>query len=103
MPSHLKTIEQMEVHRESRTMCNTETSKVISRDPVILRADKFLQIYMPLPPVDEQRAIVDYINEKTAKVESLITELQAEIDYLKEFKQRLIADCVTGKVNVQNL
>ena len=37
LPSHLKTIEQMEVNRESRMMCNTETSKVISRtDPVIL-------------------------------------------------------------------
>ena len=36
LPSHLNTIEQMEVNRESRTMCNTETSKVISRtDPVI--------------------------------------------------------------------
>jgi hypothetical protein len=37
LPSHLKTIEPMEVHRESRTTCNTETSKVISRtDPMIL-------------------------------------------------------------------
>ena len=27
LPLHLKTIEQMEVHRELRTMCNTETSK----------------------------------------------------------------------------
>ena len=37
LPSHLKTIEPMEVHRESRTMCNTETSKVISRtDPMII-------------------------------------------------------------------
>ena len=57
---------------------------------------------IPLPPLDEQQAIVTYINDKTAKVESLITELQAEIDYLKEYKQRLIADCVTGQVNVQN-
>jgi type I restriction enzyme M protein len=67
-----------------------------------VRADKFLQIYMPLPPLDEQHAIVAYINEKTAKVESLITDLQAEIEHLKEYKQRLIADCVTGQVNVQN-
>ena len=38
LPLHLKTIEPMEVHRELRTMCNTETSKVISRtDPVILK------------------------------------------------------------------
>lgn len=55
-----------------------------------------------LPSIDEQRAIVAYINEKTAKVESLITDLQAEIEHLKEYKQRLIADCVTGQVNVQN-
>ena len=31
LPSHLKTIEPMEVHRGSGTMCNTKTSKVISR------------------------------------------------------------------------
>ena len=53
-----------------------------------------------LPSIDEQRAIVAYINEKTAKMESLITDLQAEIEHLKEYKQRLIADCVTGQVKV---
>lgn len=67
-----------------------------------VRADKFLQIYIPLPPLDEQRAIVSYIEEKCQKIDSLTTELQSEIDYLKEYKQRLIADCVTGQVNVQN-
>ena len=37
LPSHLKTIEPMEVHRGAGTMCNTKTSKVISRtDPMIL-------------------------------------------------------------------
>lgn len=55
---------------------------------------------VPIPPIEEQRAIVAYIDEKTAKIESLISELQSEIDYLKEYKQRLIADCVTGKVKV---
>ena len=67
-----------------------------------VRADKFLQIYIPLPPVEEQRAIVTYVEDKCAKVNTLIAELEAEIDYLKEYKQRLIADCVTGQVNVQN-
>ena len=57
--------------------------------------------YIPLPPIDEQRAIVTYIEEKCQKIDTLITELQAEIDYLKEYKQRLIADVVTGQVNVQ--
>lgn len=55
-----------------------------------------------IPPLDEQQAIVAYIEEKCQKTDTLITELQAEIDYLKEYKQRLIADVVTGQVNVQN-
>ena len=55
-----------------------------------------------LPPLSEQRAIVAYIDEKCQKIDTLMTELQAEIDYMKEYKQRLIADCVTGQVNVQN-
>ena len=58
---------------------------------------------IPIPPLDEQRAIVAYINEKCKKINSLTSELESEIDYLKEYKQRLIADCVTGQVNVQNV
>lgn len=67
-----------------------------------LSFDELKKYIVVCPPIDEQRAIVAYINEKTAKVESLITDLQAEIEFLKEYKQRLIADCVTGQVNVQN-
>ena len=55
-----------------------------------------------IPPLDEQQAIVAYIEEKCQKIDTLMAELQAEIDYLKEYKQRLIADVVTGQVNVQN-
>ena len=56
---------------------------------------------MAIPPLDEQRAIVYYIEEKCQKIDKLASELQSEIDYLKEYKQRLIADCVTGQINVQ--
>ena len=59
--------------------------------------------FIPVPPIDEQRAIVAHIENKCAKISSLITKLEEEIDYLKEYKQRLIADCVTGQVNVQNI
>lgn len=58
--------------------------------------------FIPLPPLSEQRAIVAHIEQKCSKVNSLITELEAEIEYLKEYKQRLIADCVTGQVCVPN-
>lgn len=61
------------------------------------------KLEIPLPPIDEQRAIVAYIDDKCQKIDTLINELQAEIDHLKEYKQRLIADVVTGQVNVQNI
>ena len=66
------------------------------------RYSEMRNIMVPLPPLGEQQSIVAYIEEKCQKIDTLITELQAEIDYLKEYKQRLIADVVTGQVNVQN-
>ena len=67
-----------------------------------LSYDELKKQLIIVPPADEQRAIVSYIEEKCQKIDSLTTELQAEIDHLKEYKQRLIADVVTGQVNVQN-
>ena len=64
------------------------------------RYSEMRNILVPLPPLDEQRAIVAYIDDKCAKVNSLIADIQAEISYLKEYKQRLIADCVTGQIKV---
>lgn len=66
------------------------------------RYSEMRNIFVPLPPRDEQQSIVAYIEEKCEKIDKLASELQSEIDYLKEYKQRLIADCVTGQVNVQN-
>ena len=68
-----------------------------------LYSDDLFAMYSIFPPLDEQKAIVEHINQKCAKVNSLISELEVEIDYLKEYKQRLIADCVTGQVNVQDV
>lgn len=56
--------------------------------------------YIPFPPIDEQRAIVAYIESKLASIDAMLEGLQAEIDYLKEFKQRLISDAVTGQIKV---
>lgn len=59
------------------------------------------KIEILLPPISEQRAIVEYIDRKCGNINSLISELEAEIAYLKEYKQRLIADAVTGKIMIE--
>jgi type I restriction enzyme S subunit len=66
-----------------------------------VRADKFLQLYIPVPSVEEQRTIIAYIEDKNNKIEALVKNLEAEIAYLKEYKQKLVADCVIGQINVQ--
>lgn len=66
-----------------------------------VRADKFLQLYIPVPSVEEQRTIIAYIENRNNKIEALVKNLEAEIAYLKEYKQKLVADCVTGQINVQ--
>lgn len=53
-----------------------------------------------LPPLTEQQAIVEYIDAKLSKIDQYMADLQAETDYLKEFKQRLISDAVTGQICV---
>ena len=61
---------------------------------------KVAVIPCPLPPLDEQLAIVSYITDKTAKIDALTGKLQQEIESIKEYKQRLISDVVTGQIKV---
>jgi type I restriction enzyme S subunit len=54
-----------------------------------------------LPPFDEQRRIVAWVTSKIAPTAALIASAQREIDLLREYRGRLIADLVTGKVDVR--
>lgn len=55
---------------------------------------------LPIPPLPEQRAIVSYIEAQTANIDKLINAYQQQVERIKELKQRLISDAVTGKINV---
>lgn len=66
-----------------------------------LNYDGMRYMLIVAPPVSEQKEIVEYINYKTTEIDRLVVELTNQVEYLKEYKQRLIADVVTGKINVQ--
>lgn len=57
-------------------------------------------IYIPVPPLSEQRAIVSRITERTAKIDKMVENVNKEIEGIKEYKQRLISDVVTGQIKV---
>ena len=57
---------------------------------------------LPIPPLSEQRAIVGYLQDKTSKIDKLITEKTREMEYMKELRQRIISDAVTGKIDVRS-
>lgn len=65
-----------------------------------LQADKFLNMYIVNPPIDEQSEIVSYLDEKTAAIDSLIQKKEQLITELEAYKKSLIYEYVTGKKEI---
>lgn len=62
--------------------------------------DAFVQDFRtPLPPDDEQRAIADFLDHETAKIDSLVAKKRRLIDLLKEKRTALISRAVTKGLN----
>lgn len=61
---------------------------------------EFKNIRLCLPPIEEQREIADYIDDKTAKIEATIKRREDTIAKLQEYKKSLIYEVVTGKKEV---
>ncbi len=56
---------------------------------------------VPVPPADVQEEIVAFIRSETVKFCAVIDRAQREIDLIREYGTRLIADVVTGKLDVR--
>lgn len=52
-------------------------------------------------PIEEQRQIVNHVHRETAPLDSAIARFESEIDLLREYRTRLVADVVTGKLDVR--
>lgn len=56
-----------------------------------------------LPPIDEQLQILEHIQEKSVEIHQAIARAQREIELMREYRTRLIADVVTGQVDVRGI
>lgn len=66
-----------------------------------LTADRLSGIRLPVPPVDEQAAISDYLASKTSEMDNLIGQATTVLARLTEYRQALITSAVTGKIDVR--
>jgi type I restriction enzyme S subunit len=66
-----------------------------------LSNQNFYNVRSIVPPLEEQRAIVAYADKATMRLQQTLKSALREIDLLREFRTRLIADVVTGKLDVR--
>ena len=65
-----------------------------------LRWNKLAELLYPLPPIDEQNNIVNYIDEQIARTNEIIADKKTQIETLDGYKKSLIYEYVTGKKEV---
>ena len=66
-----------------------------------LAVERIKNLYAPVPPMGEQHAIVASFERNTAPLVTAISRLEREIELLREYRTRLVADVVTGKLDVR--
>lgn len=66
-------------------------------------AINFRNFGIPIPPIDEQKKIVQYIKEQEKSVDALISGIENKIELLKEYRTRLVSDVVTGQMDVRGI
>jgi type I restriction enzyme, S subunit len=66
-----------------------------------LYPDEFFRLEIIQPPYDEQLEIVESIQVQTADLDTALSRLENEIDLLREYRTSLVADVVTGKLDVR--
>ncbi len=72
----------------------------IRTDQWDFKIERIKNIPFAVPPVEEQQAIVEYLDDKIPLIEGLIADINEQIEKLKQYRQIIIHDAVTGKIKV---
>ena len=70
------------------------------RDGKNIAFDDFGNTLIPVPPIQEQQAIAEYLNRKSAEIEHILSDKKAQLETLDDYKKSLIYEYVTGKKEV---
>lgn len=67
----------------------------------VITKGAFLSAKMPLPPLEEARAIIAHLSTQSSVLDAMVLRAEREIDLIREYRTRLVADVVTGKLDVR--
>ena len=67
-----------------------------------LRIEDLKKYFILFPPLSEQTAIANYLDEKTSTIDAIISNIESQINHLKELRVTVINDVVTGKIRVSD-
>lgn len=68
-----------------------------------LSVEQISRLKIPFPPIQEQRAIAHYLDQKTEEIEKQKEKIRGAIVLLKEYRSALITNTVTGKIDVRGV
>lgn len=71
-----------------------------SNYPAITSND-FADLKIPLPPLQEQEEIAEFLDSKVAQIDSVIEKTKKQIKLIKEYKNTLINEAVCGRINLE--
>jgi type I restriction enzyme S subunit len=63
----------------------------------------YFSTYFGIPPIKEQRIILETLEKELCGIRTAIDRVKAEIDLIREYRTRLVADVVTGQLDVRHL
>ncbi|RXG35182.1 restriction endonuclease subunit S [Methanohalophilus sp. WG1-DM] len=66
-----------------------------------ISVENIKKLKIPVPPLQEQQAIANYLDRETSQIDNLIEKTKQSIEYLKEYRTALISSAVTGKIDVR--
>ena len=78
-----------------------ELVEIAGHGTCCLRTDSWAAFYLPIPPLEEQISIRAFLSTELATSNTAISRLEREIELLREYRTRLVADVVTGKLDVR--
>lgn len=68
-----------------------------------LNPTRYGRIKVPLPPLNEQASILEHLEKATAAIDAAIANAERQVELLGEYRARLVADVVCGRVDVRDM